>query len=217
LFVVPVSIRDAWLSAPVGARAPEPRILWLGKLRRYKCPDHAIRSMTAVTKVVDNAHLTIAGRRDDARYERELRDLVDRLVLGKSVDFQFDLTEDAKRDLIRSSSVLVVPSVVEGFGIVVLEANASGVPVVASSGVPEGAVRDRYNGLRYSFGDIDAMGEAIVEILSDEHLHAELSTNGLAFAKSFGWQTVGSQFEAVVEMAATNRHTNRRARANHKS
>ncbi len=217
VFVVPVSIRDEWLKAPRGCAPAEPRILWLGKLRRYKCPDHAIRAMPAVTRRVKMAQLTIAGRRDDARYEKELRELVERLGLGKSVDFQFDLPEAAKRDLIRSSSILVVPSVVEGFGIVVLEANASGVPVVASSGVPEGAVRHRYNGLRYPFGDIDAMGEAIVELLSDEQLRIELSTNGLAFAKGFGWQTVGSQFEAIVEMAAATRPTNRLAHANPKS
>jgi glycosyltransferase involved in cell wall biosynthesis len=217
VFVVPVSIRDELLKSPPGSRSAEPRVLWLGKLRRYKCPDHAIRAMTAVTQRVKNAHLTIAGRRDDTRYEKELRELVDRLGLGKSVDFQLDLAEDAKRDLIRSSSILVVPSVVEGFGIVVLEANASGVPVVASSGVPEGAVRHRYNGLRYPFGDIEAMGEAIVELLSDVQLHAELSSNGLAFVKRFGWQTVGSQFEAIVEMAATSRHTNLQAQANPKS
>jgi glycosyltransferase involved in cell wall biosynthesis len=217
IFVVPVSIREEWLSAPHHGPSSEPRILWLGKLRRYKCPDHAIRAMTQVTRQVKNAHLTIAGRRDDTRYAKELRNLVERLGLGDSVDFQFDLTEAAKHDLISASRIVVVTSAVEGFGIVVLEANASGVPVVASSGVPQGAVRDRFNGLRYPFGDIDALSKAIVEILTDEPLHAELSANGLAFARNFSWQTVGSQFEAVVQMAATTRPINRRAHDNPKS
>ena len=225
VFVVPVSIREEWISSSTAAPLPspasgegdEPRILWLGKVRRYKCPDHVIRAMTEVTRQVKNAHLTIAGRRDDTRYEKELRDMVERLGLRDSVDFRFDLSEADKRELIRSSRLLVVPSVVEGFGIVVLEAGACGVPVVASSGVPEGAVREGVNGLRYPFGNIDALGKAMVRMLTDEPLHAALSANGLAFARTHGWQTVGSQFEAAVELAAATHDANRLARATTKS
>ena len=43
IFLVPVSIRDEWLHVLNGSRTTEPTILWLGKLRRYKCPDHAIQ------------------------------------------------------------------------------------------------------------------------------------------------------------------------------
>jgi glycosyltransferase involved in cell wall biosynthesis len=173
--------------------------------------------MANVKHRVKKAHLTIAGRRDDQRYEKELRDLVERLGLGGSVDFQFDLTDAAKRDLICRSRIVVIPSAVEGFGIVVLEANASGVPIVASSGVPEGSVRDRYNGLRYPFGDVDKLSEAIVETLTNDQLHAELAANGVAFARNFGWQRVGAQFEAVVRMAATTGHANRAAHTHPKS
>lgn len=214
VYVVPVSIRDEWLSGPTEDSSNQPRIVWLGKLRRYKCPDHAIRAMKDVTQRVQNAQLTIAGRRDDSRYERELRELVEQLGLENSVVFRFDLTEAEKRSLLRGARVLVVPSAVEGFGIVVLEANASGVPVVASSGVPPGAVGDRYNGLRYPFGNIDALSNAIVEVLSDDALHAKLSANGLAFARKFSWQSVGSQFEEVVRTAAASHSADRAAPAN---
>src|SRR5205823_6310199 len=140
-----------------GSPRTEPTILWLGKLRRYKCPHHVVKALPAIRKAVPNARLVIAGRRDDLAYERELRDMVAGLALGDAVDFKFDLTEAEKRGVILSSRMLVLPSVVEGFGIVVLEANACGLPVVASSGVPVGAVTDGLNGLRYQFGDIPAI------------------------------------------------------------
>src|SRR6202011_1732558 len=101
-----------------------------------------------------------------------------------------------------SSRVLVVPSAVEGFGIVVLEANACGVPVVASSGVPEGAVRHRVNGLRYQFGNIEALSKALIEILTDDALCDELSANAQTFAHRFSWSSVGAQYEHVVQRAA---------------
>lgn len=202
VFVVPVSIRDDWLDEPHHAQATEPTILWLGKLRRYKCPDHAIRAMALVVHDVKNARLVIAGRRDDVVYEHELRTLVGQLGLDDSVEFRFNLSEGAKRDLIGSSRILVLPSTVEGFGIVVLEANALGVPVVASSGVPEGAVRDGVNGLRYPFGDIKALADRIARLLQDEALYSRLSVTASKQAERFSWSRVGAEFEQVVSQLA---------------
>jgi glycosyltransferase involved in cell wall biosynthesis len=202
VFVVPVSIRDDWLDEPHVGRASEPSILWLGKLRRYKCPDHAVKAMALVIRQIKATRLVIAGRRDDLGYEKELRNLVRRLGLEASVDFRFDLSEEAKRSLIGESRIVVLPSAVEGFGIVVLEANALGVPVVASTGVPEGAVRDGVNGLRYPFGDIPALADRIVQLLQDEALYSRLSLNASEQAERFSWSRVGPQFERVVAQLA---------------
>lgn len=203
VFLVPVSIRDEWLHAVDGTRETEPMILWLGKLRRYKCPHHAIEAMPAVVQHVKTARLVIAGRRDDVVYERELRGLVERLGLHDHVEFHFDLTEEEKRTLIEATRIVVLPSAVEGFGIVVLEANAYGVPVVASSGVPEGAVRDGFNGLRFPFGDTQALGERILQLLEDEGLYSHLSQNAAKNAADFSWSHVGAQFELVVSQMAS--------------
>jgi glycosyltransferase involved in cell wall biosynthesis len=203
VFLVPVSIRDEWLQPLNGRRETEPMILWLGKLRRYKCPHHAVEAMPAVLRHVKSARLVIAGRRDDVGYERELRALVERLGLHDHVEFHFDLTEDEKRALIEAARIVVLPSAVEGFGIVVLEANAYGVPVVASSGVPEGAVQDGLNGLRYPFGDTQALGDRIVQLLQDESLYSQLSQNAVRNAQQFSWSRVGAQFELVVSRLAS--------------
>jgi glycosyltransferase involved in cell wall biosynthesis len=201
VFVVPVSIRDEWFGGS-GIGPPKASILWLGKLRRYKCPHHVIRSMVDVVKQVPEAKLIISGRRDDVAYERELRNLTTDLHLEHNVEFRFNVSESEKRDLLRSSRILVVPSAVEGFGIVVLEANACGVPVIASTGVPEGAVRDGFNGLRYTFGRIDSLATKILELLTNDDLHARLSDQGRHFARSFAWRDVGARYAQVVQLAA---------------
>jgi glycosyltransferase involved in cell wall biosynthesis len=202
VFVLPVSIREEWLGQANGHRPTSPTIVWLGKLRRYKCPDHAVRAMVEVAKRVPAAKLIISGRRDDAGYEAELRALVTNLHLESNVEFRFNITEAEKRDLLCSSRALVLPSAVEGFGIVVLEANACGVPVVASSRVPEGAVQQGANGLRYPFGQIDALSNALVEVLTDDALHARLAANARLFSEGFGWREIGSRYEQVVQRAA---------------
>src|SRR5207302_9378883 len=106
-----------------------------------------------------------------------------------------------------SSRVLVVTSAVEGFGIVVLEANALGLPVVASSGVPEGAVTDGVNGLRYRFGDIHDLTDRLVELLQNESLYSELSSGALRHASRFTWSRVGAEFEQVVSRTINRTRT----------
>jgi glycosyltransferase involved in cell wall biosynthesis len=196
VFVVPVSIRDEWLSESNGHKSNTPTILWIGKFRRYKCPDHAIRAMADVVKHVPRARLVLVGRHDDASYERELTQLVTQFGLDDNVEFRFNVTENEKRGLLTEARLLVLPSAIEGFGIVVLEANACGVPVIASSGVPGGAVAEGQNGLRYDFGDTRRL--LIVQALQSDALYADLSRNSMRSVREFAWSLVGARFERVV-------------------
>ena len=204
VFVVPVSIREEWLneeSAPVCGEVSEPGIIWLGKVRRYKCPHHVLLAMKEVVRQIPRAQLTVAGRRDDREYERSLQRMVQELGLTENVRFRFDVTEEEKRSALRSCRTCVMPSPVEGFGIVVLEANACGTPVIASSGVPEGAVQEDLNGLRYPFGDIASLARCIVRMLGEDELYSRLSGNRLAFARQFAWRKVGALYEEELKRA----------------
>jgi glycosyltransferase involved in cell wall biosynthesis len=202
VFMLPVTIRDDWLDQPRREPSTRPVILWLGKLRRYKCPDHLVRAMPAVLEKVPDAELTIAGRSDDAGYACELEHLAARLGVAGHVHFRWDLSEAEKVELIRSSRLVAVTSAVEGFGIVVLEANACGVPVVASTGVPEGAVQEGVNGLRYPFGNVAALARRVVELMQDQALYERLSKTASEHVKRFSWSRVGAEFASVVARAA---------------
>lgn len=203
-FLVPVSIRDDWLNGAEPPGVAEPNVLWLGKFRRYKCPHHAIRAVRHLRDQGLWAHLTLAGRRDDRVYERELMKLVDQLGMIEQVTFSFNITEEEKRALLRRTRVLVLPSAVEGFGIVVLEANACGVPVVASSGVPESVVAHRRNGLRYPFGHVRMLAEALADVLRDDQLYLSLSKDSIALARGFRWSEVGRRYEnALLQVVTT--------------
>lgn len=201
VFLVPVSIREDWLDRTQSHRVAAPTILWLGKFRQYKCPHHVILALKAIVKEIPEAQLILAGRHDDGRYLEKLQRLVAELNLEAHVRFRIDVSEEEKRAILSGCRVLALPSSVEGFGIVALEANACGVPVVASSGVPEGAIRHDDNGLRYPFGDIAALATAVIQVLQDEVLHRRLSENGVKFAREFRWSKVGAQFEDILTHA----------------
>ena len=202
IVVVPVSVRDEWFEVSEVRSNHGPNLVWLGKFRRYKCPHHAILAMAFVLQKVPAATLYLLGRHDDERYERYLQRLADKGDLRGRVHFAFDVNEEEKKTYLNAARLLVMPSSVEGFGIAGLEANALGVPVVASSGVPKGAVADGYNGLRYEFGNIESLAEAIVSLMQDDNLHRRLSANAREFARQFTWSRVGARFEQVAVSAA---------------
>jgi len=203
--VVPACISEHWLDSKPPDLTKQPNFAWLGKFRRYKCPDHAIRAMSHVVKLVPNARLTLAGFHDDRAYESELRNLTKQLNLEAAIVFRFGVSDDEKRDLLDACKALVLPSTVEGFGIVVLEANARRVPVIASSGVPDGAVSNGRNGLKFRFGAIDELADRMVQIATDNALLAELSASSWAFARQFEWRDVCALYESVIGEAVTGR------------
>jgi phosphatidylinositol alpha-mannosyltransferase len=88
----------------------------------------------------------------------------------------------------------------ESFGIVLVEAMAAGVPVVASdiAGYRE-VVRDGVDGLLVPPGDPNALAGAIRRVLSEPELAATLSAGGRSRAEAFSWQAVAPRLEAIYD------------------
>lgn len=187
---------------------PKPReqrkdvIVWLGKLRRYKRPDHLILALPSVIKNTNrNISVIIAGKVSefDKDYLEELDETAKRLGVGDLVSFNINITEKQKTELLESACLLCQPSPVEGFSIVVMEANCYGTPVVASSGVPKDVVIENFNGLVYQYGHIEPLSQALTKLFSDDLLWKRLSENSIAWAKNFTWERSALKLEAVLK------------------
>jgi len=176
----------------------EPLIVWLGKIRRYKCAHHAVEAMPDVVRQVPQARLVIAGRRDDEGYEAELLSLAERLGVKDAVQVIVDVSDAEKWDLLARAQAFVVTSPVEGFGIVIVEANRCGTPIVATEGVPLETARDGYNGFRLPFGDRQALAAALVRLLSNRPLFDALSRNARQHAEQFSLAQTGRNFEETL-------------------
>ncbi len=106
-----------------------------------------------------------------------------------------------------AADVFVLPSMFqETFGLVVLEAFAAGLPVVAfrSGGVPE-LVEDRKNGLLVAQGDEAALLAGMRELLLDPQLRARLRAEGRRTADQFSWEATVDRLEATYRGAMTRR------------
>ncbi len=99
-----------------------------------------------------------------------------------------------------SADLLVLPSLFEAFGIVLLEAMAAGLPVVASNvgGIPE-VVEDGKTGLLVKPGDSERLGAAIEKLLSDDSLRKAMSDAGRKRASLFSWDLLVPKIKRVYE------------------
>ncbi len=111
------------------------------------------------------------------------------LSVGKDIFIPGSLSEDAVRGLYRAADVFVFPSVREGWGLVVLEALASGVPVIASGIEPMTEyLRDGENSLLVSPMDSSRIASLIIGLADDEGLGRRLALRGRETAEEYGWE-----------------------------
>ncbi|MGE5490054.1 MAG: glycosyltransferase [Actinomycetota bacterium] len=137
------------------------RLLYLGRLARKKGIENLLQAMA---QLADSAvSLSICGTGEPA-YEASLRELASSLgLLGKSVSFVGHVDGEARERAFLQADVCVVPSHTECFCMVVAEALARGVPVIASQGTPWSEVEAEECGL-WVGNEPDALAEAIQRI-----------------------------------------------------
>lgn len=173
-----------------------PVITYIGRLKKYKSIEHIIQAMPELRKQFPDIRLLIAGKGD---YEGMLRDITEKAKLSDAVEFLGYISEEEKWRLLRKSWLSVYPSMIEGWGIVNIEANLMRTPVVCAD-VPglRDSVKNGYSGILYKWGDISHMTEKIAHIL-DKDVYENYSENAYEWAKRFTWENTGIRTEKLIE------------------
>jgi glycosyltransferase involved in cell wall biosynthesis len=171
-----------------------PIVVFAGRLKKAKRPDHAIKAFKLIKKKIPDAELWIIG---SGYFAKRLRG-----IASEGVRFFESASTEERRELIRKAWVLVNPSVREGFGLNVIEANALGVPCVAYdvAGLRD-AVIDKETGLLVKSGDVGALAEAVSQVLTDSSLRDSLSEKALTYSMGFSWDRVAEEFLGVIKAA----------------
>jgi glycosyltransferase involved in cell wall biosynthesis len=182
----------------------EDMLMWIGKIRKFKCTHHAIMALDKVRRAVPDCTLVIAGYPEDWRYLNHLKEISNKLQLNNALIFRFRISEEEKGMLLLKTKALLITSPVEGFANVASEANACGAPVVATYGVPSDVVTNDVNGFRVPFGDVEAMATACEKILLDDDTFERLSRRGVELARGRDWNQTTMSFLASLEEASVN-------------
>jgi glycogen(starch) synthase len=177
--------------------APEEKLVVLvGRLTYEKGFQLALDALPTVIEQVGNVRFLVAG---SGTHEAELREQARLLGLDAHGSFLGWIGDDALHSLYRIADLCVVPSLYEPFGLVALEAMASGCPcIVADTGglrevVPAG---DRV-GLRFNGGDAAHLGVMIERLLLDDELRERLVTEASEHVLRFDWADVALRTDRV--------------------
>jgi glycosyltransferase involved in cell wall biosynthesis len=179
----------------------QPVIGIIARLSDVKGHDILIEAMQHVIKKIPDAKLMIVG---EGKKEQDLKNLVHTLELKESVRFYPVVQQTAK--ILPAFDVFVMPSLQEGLGLSIMEAQAAGLPVAATrvGGIPD-LVIDGKTGLLVEPGEADALADAILRILKDKPLASRLGKQARAFAqKELAAGTMVEKIEKVYE-----KHTRR--------
>jgi len=187
---------------PAIARTARPTFLYLGRLKRYKGVDIALRAVAAARAGGCDVALQVAGQGDDrARLEQEAR----AAGLGEAVRFLGFVSEQEKRRLLREAWAVILPSPKEGWGITNVEAAACGTPALASDspGLRE-SVRHAETGFLVPHGDVPALTARIVELARNPALVARLGAAARTFALGHSWEQAAADTRKHLESVIRN-------------
>lgn len=197
VFVVPEGLNFRPLDE-VPEKEAYPVVVYVGRLKRAKRPDHAIKAFKIVKEKVPDAELWILG---DGPFKEDLASMAD-----EGVRFFGGLGDVERRELLGRSWVLVNPSVREGWGLNVVEANALGTPCVAYdvAGLRD-SVKDGETGLLAEAGNVDDFAEKILGVLHNGVMMERLSKNALEYSRGFSWDATAKELMKVLEWVVGER------------
>ena len=179
-----------------GEKSPAPVIFSIGRLKAYKSIDVLIKAFKKVLVTVPTAQLVIAG---DGEEKETLHALAEELGLKANVKFLGKISEAEKLAWFQKAWVFVNPSMMEGWGITTIEANACGVPVVASD-IPglRDSVQNPHTGFLVPYGDTEALARKIALLCTDAAAREKMGSAGLAWAQNFGWNSAAEKFLKIL-------------------
>jgi glycogen(starch) synthase len=182
------------------ARFAEPEqklMLLVGRLVYEKGFQIALEALPSVIDQLDGVRFLVAG---SGTHEQELRQQAADLGLLEHGTFLGWIGDDVLHTLYRIADLTVVPSIYEPFGLVALEAMASGCPcLVADTGGLREVVPHEDVGLRFRSRDPESLAEVAIRVLADDELGRRLVAEAYEHVRSFDWADVADRTAALYD------------------
>jgi len=178
-------------------------IIYAGRFMKHKNIDILIKSVYLAKKEFSDIKAVIIGNGPE---KAKLRALTKRLKLEKNIKFMDFMLKEKVYGFMKSSKLFVLPSVLEGFGIIVIEANACGLPVITvkhKRNASADLIKDYDNGFVCNLSEQD-ITEKISILLKNSKLMAEMSRNSIKRAKSYDIKNAVANLESIYKQCSKN-------------
>jgi glycosyltransferase involved in cell wall biosynthesis len=190
IFVIPEGLGAVPLS-DVPQKESNPTLIFIGRLKRHKLPDHAINAFSIIKNELPDAKMWVIG-------DGYLRTQLEKLSI-KDVKFYGYVSSEMKYDLLKRAHLVLMPATREGWGLIVTEANAMGTPVVGYN-VPglRDSIKDGETGILTKENSPDCLASSAIPLLKNPQLLENFSYKALQFSKQFDWNTTCNIFDKIL-------------------
>ena len=170
----------------------DPTIVFMGRLKRAKLPDHAIEAFRIIKNDIPHAKMWMIG---DGYMFHKLKN-------SKTEDITFygHVSNEQKYEMLSKAHLVLAPAVREGWGLVVTESNAMGTPVIAYN-VPglRDSVKHGETGILIDNCSPKSLAEGALVLLKDRPLLRKYSANALEFSRQFSWDETADVFDKIIK------------------
>lgn len=178
------------------ARLESPILLSVGRLHTAKRMDMCIKAMGLISKAVPEVELRIVGEGPE---RKKLEALAERLGVSCKIKFLGDVGDGTLRKEYETAYAVLYPPLREPFGLVPIEAGASGKPVIAvNEGGCRESVQNGKNGILVP-PTADSMATAAITLLQDKKLAGRMGANGRKRAKEFSWKRTAKELLYILK------------------
>jgi glycosyltransferase involved in cell wall biosynthesis len=190
VFVVPPGLNITPLPC-LKEKEANPTIVFIGRLKKAKLPDHALKAFSIIKREIHDAKMWIIG---DGYFRKKLQSFE-----KKDVTFYGKISNEKKFELLSRAHIILVPGVREGWGLIVTEANAMGTPAIGYD-VPglRDSIRHDETGITVVEKTPAAMAQQAISLLRDSDRLIKYSRSALEFSKQFSWDKTADLFEKIL-------------------
>jgi len=210
VFVIPNGInteRFKYLSKEINRKrlhigVDEDICMFVGSLRPVKGVAYLIEAMKIIADKNTNTRLFIVGDGEERKYlENRSRDL----DIGRYVNFVGQVPNEEVPWYMVSADIFILPSLSEGFPVAVLEAMASGLPVITTNlRALHEFVNDGENGLLAEPKNPEQIADKILMLLEDDELRVRMSKKNKKVVEKYSWEVIIERLEGVYKDAILN-------------
>jgi glycosyltransferase involved in cell wall biosynthesis len=175
-FCIPNAVRSVFFGGPELLEPPEwPNLVFIGVFAPLKRPEDLILAHARLRKEFQHLEVSFCGGVENRSYGKDICKMISERGI-EGIRFMGPVRQEGLVDLLRRATALVVPSAQENSPMVIGEAMAVGVPVVATrvGGIPD-MVHHGETGLLYEPGDVNGLVSCLTKILSDSSLWKSMS------------------------------------------
>ncbi len=179
IHIIPNCIQD---EEQVTVEPKANQFIYLGRLVFYKNVEVILKAFKTVTEQFPDIKLVIAG---DGPHKESLQELVKKLGINNNITFVGYVTPQQKSKLLAESNALLFPSIIEGFGLVMLEAFQQKRPVIVSNIPPmSDIIEDGKTGYLIDPHDENKWAESIIQLIKDPSLSDKMGKAGNQILKT---------------------------------